>query len=323
MKRVFINFFLTGLLLTWVGNVSFAQRKQIFNGVKKAVTGDYTKTISAAGKEVEQSAAKVAKQAAAASAPKIPSTVEMNASVTTLAPLMDPITIKPFQIPSISQTIVRPLKRPIIGFQTTVLGTPIRTAVERAHRWGALPEKHEKMPNLLPKKVFSVSTFADMSYAGSILPPLPIRKHPFLMYRGMGLNADGVAIRNILENGLLLKDVGLDSNNLITMYAGNGHGAAIREASKLKFTNLTDDPSSAFHYAQRNITENRILVIVSVKDAPRGSIVRIQEDIPPSQIREMIALLRVEGRPTWCRIEIAEEGFRVTPYQNIVPPSLP
>ena len=137
------------------------------------------------------------------------------------------------------------------------------------------------------------------------------------MYRGLGLAADGASLRNILENGLLIKDVGRNSNDRRLAYASAGGMAALKAVARERVTNLTDSPDSALHYAWRH-AGNGLVVMVSVKESvERGAIVTVAHDIPAEQIHEVIALLEVNGKPAWCKIEPAEDGFKITPYNSV------
>lgn len=177
----------------------------------------------------------------------------------------------------------------------------------------------DALPKLQPAKTFRVDDLKDLLVTNlqvNDIPALPILEHPDYLYRGLGLNSNQ-DISNILTNGLRVQDVGHYSNGLILTLAASPHDAAAVSSSK--YTNLTRDPQIALHYALRNSRgiADRVAVIVGVRgENRRGPIIQVQHDIPASQVPLFMALLNVEGIPTWCRIQLQEGEFVVTPYEN-------
>ena len=183
----------------------------------------------------------------------------------------------------------------------------------------ALRAQLAALPKLQPERAFRAADLKDYLItnlpAGSV-PQLPLIEHPDYVYRGLGLNSNR-DIYNILTNGLLLKDVGNFSNGLLLTLAASPFDAAA--ISTTKYTNLTRTPSIALHYALRNSQgfEDRVAVIVSIRgEERRGPIIQVQHDIPATRISMLIVLLNVEGVPTWCRIQLQEGEFVITPYEN-------
>ncbi len=174
------------------------------------------------------------------------------------------------------------------------------------------------LPQPQPQHSFTVPNLEGLAEVPTSIPTFPGLVRQGYLYRGLGLPADGVALRNILENGLLLQDVGPDANNLVTSW-GVGR-ASLEEYKTLATTsviNLTSAPGYAVSFACNNAqSASRVPVVVVTQGIEEsGSIVRIYADIPPAQIREVFALLTLEGTPTWCRIELDEGQFKVTPYE--------
>lgn len=204
-------------------------------------------------------------------------------------------------------------KRLLYSLQTTV-GIPSKTAVENLRSWGAKPFKKPRRPALRPENAFTAKDFSALHYTQGTVPRLPFAPHPHRMYRGLGLKTDGADVRNILENGLLVKDVGRNNNDRRIAYASAGGLATLKAVANERVINLTDSPASALHYAWWH-ADKGMLVMVSVKESlERGSIITMPKDIPADKIHEVIALLEVNGIPTWCKIETMEEGFKITPY---------
>ena len=152
------------------------------------------------------------------------------------------------------------------------------------------------------------------------VPQLPWKEEPGILYRGMGLDTDGKSIRNILENGLLLKDVGPKNDAFLECTDGTTNGFIARYTSRMlgiRYTNLTLNPHFASCHAYDNIEKNRIGILVRVSGQREyATVVRAMEDIGPNYIEEMIALVTLNDRPTWCRVELTKDGrFRLTPYE--------
>ena len=183
----------------------------------------------------------------------------------------------------------------------------------------ALYTQFTALPQLQGKRTFQVADLRDFSITDSpknSIPALPVMEYPNYLYRVLGLNSNE-DIRNILINGLRLQDVGSDSNVLLMMLASSPQKAATLSSSK--YTNLTKSPETALHYALRNSNgaSNRMAVIVIVNGEEQyGPIVQVQHDIPATQISAVIALLNIDGVPTWCRVQLREGEFVITPYEN-------
>lgn len=210
-------------------------------------------------------------------------------------------------------------QRTIVGMQTS-LGVSVRKAVENTRSLGAVYVPRHKLPPSLEGYDATVPAFTNLTVKPELAPILPLTYNPEIMYRGLGLPADGKAIRNILQNGLRLEDVGSDSCNLLlSMACSDRNVGALRQMSQVKYTNLTNDPFFAFQYASRNTNGNNVPVIISVRGLPQDKILRVDYDIPADQIDEVLALVNWNGVPTWCRVTLAEDAFKLTPYLSVTP----
>ena len=56
-------------------------------------------------------------------------------------------------------------------------------------------------------------------------------------------------------------------------------------------------------------------MVVVVNSSARGEIIQFSWDIPAEEINSVIALLNVNGQKTWCKVEVAGEGFKITPFE--------
>lgn len=235
--------------------------------------------------------------------------------------------------PTILQRVVKKHKRLLIGTQVSLgvplraaverayrLGVPLRAPVERAYRLGAQPEKHIRKLPLLEAKSFLTpdlqELFVTAEQRALPSPRQPFAVRPQLIFRGLALAPENTApaIRNILENGLRLKDVGHHAANHTSSLAAGINVKAATLAAK-PVTNLTADPFAAADWAKRRAYENSTLVVVVVNSSARGEIIQFSWDIPAEEINSVIALLNVNGQKTWCKVEVAGEGFKITPFE--------
>lgn len=178
-----------------------------------------------------------------------------------------------------------------------------------------LAQRKASLPQLLENNKQTVSSFENLEVHQQEIPTLPWIEEPQILYRGLGLPVDAKAVRNILENGLLVKDVGPESNTLATIYAA-GSRASLSHVAHVRYTNLTNDPSTALHYAGRNNVNGQVIVLVRVTGiADYKDIVRVEADIPPAQIEEMLVLVSLDGHPQWCRVELKGNQLELTPYE--------
>ena len=179
-------------------------------------------------------------------------------------------------------------------------------------------EQIAALPQLLPQEAFTTRSFEKLIPVGETIPQVPFAEQEGTLYRGLGLETDGKAIKHILDQGLLVQDAGDYSNMLLVSLMTTPEDAAAASASK--FTNLTKSPGTALHYAQKNgkrDADKVLPVIVAVRgEIEYGKVVRVQHDIPTKNIQETIVLLQINGTPTWCHVENTEDGFLVIPYER-------
>ena len=181
-----------------------------------------------------------------------------------------------------------------------------------------LEQLRASLPQLQPEKAFEVTEFSDLLAEKLPAQPLPLLAEPGVLYRGMALSADGASVHNILQNGLLVADAGVEANTLNIALAGGQRGA-LRSLAAHPVTNLTSFPQDAADWGSKRLTSDKeLLVIVGVNGQERsGSIVTTDQDIPASNITHLIAPLEVSGQPLWCEISLNADGtFLVIPYQN-------
>lgn len=174
------------------------------------------------------------------------------------------------------------------------------------------------LPRLQPEKAFEVTGFSDLIAEKLPTQPLPFLAEPGILYRGMALSADGAFIHNILQNGLLVADSGVEANTLNMAFSG-GHRGSIQALAARPVTNLTSLPQEAANWGSKRLTSGKeLLVIVRVNGQERsGNVVTIDQDIPADNITHMIAPLTLSGKPVWCEISLNADGtFLVIPYHN-------
>ena len=97
-------------------------------------------------------------------------------------------------------------------------------------------------------------------------------------------------------------------------FASAGGPVSLQQFSKIRLINLTDSPATALHYGWRNSHKGMVAVVVVKEPRERGEVVAFSTDIPAEKIYGVIALLSLDGVPTWCRIETATNGFRIIPF---------
>lgn len=206
-------------------------------------------------------------------------------------------------------------RRPLIGIQK-FFGLTTRKSWENLQKLGAVHIPPTPRPRLTEDAAFTTQNLTELSVPRTEREAAAL--HPFqnqrgLIYRGLALNSDE-AFRNILENGLLIKDAGSESNTLMLAISG-GMGRPSTAACK-KITNLTDKSTDAVMWAGKRMGRNDINAVVVVKSQEKGDVIITTEDIPAEDIYAVTALLRVNGKPTWCKVELEGDGFRITPYQE-------
>ena len=196
------------------------------------------------------------------------------------------------------------------------VGISPRQAVTNMRHLGIPPTHRPPFPKPNKTQSFAVPDFTDLAYESGELPASPFAPHPYYVYHGLGLSTDGNAVRNILENGLLVKDVGPDHNTLRLSYASHMGGGALQTIASQPVINLTNSPTVALHYAKRYQAKGMLVLVVVKEKQNHKKIIATPDDIPASDIQAVAAVLSIHGRPTWCQIELTEDGFLVTPYAD-------
>lgn len=204
----------------------------------------------------------------------------------------------------------------LVGLQKMV-GLSTRQAWTNLKQLGAVYTPKNPRPKLLEEQAFVTEDFTQLIPApkGKDEAPtlIPFQNQRGLIYRGLALNADGKAIRNILENGLRVQDSGEESNTLRIAYASRGGPSAVKTVLD-PVINLTSGPNSASSWAAKRMRHQDIRVVVVVHSQEQGSIIVETKDIPPADIYAVTALLNIDGTRTWCKVELEGENFRITPY---------
>lgn len=174
------------------------------------------------------------------------------------------------------------------------------------------------LPKLQPENAFETATFSQLITSTRPTQQVPLVVEPGVLYRGLALNSDGAAIKNILENGLQIADVGTEANTRNLAMSGGIPGVV---RATRPHTNLTSFPNDAVNWAKLRAgnMEDKLIIIVKVEKQTReaGKVVAVYEDIPPQQISQIIAPLNVNGEATWCQISLGQDGtFVITPYET-------
>ena len=173
------------------------------------------------------------------------------------------------------------------------------------------------LPQLNPAHAFETNEFSHLLATYLPQEPLPLLERPGVLYRGMALSTDGKAVKNILENGLRLKDLGSHATTKMLAMSGGMRGTV---AEVRPVTNLTSIPSEALYWATQRIEENKKLLVIAVVNGQQGTgeVVLASEDIPAEQIAYLLVPLHLADGPHWYRVELAENSpygpFRLTPY---------
>ena len=151
------------------------------------------------------------------------------------------------------------------------------------------------------------------------IPPLPFMEEANVAFRGMALVPNDII--DILDKGLLLDKVSA-KNGRRNLALAAGQRGYLTHFSKHPPINATPSPESAAYWGVKNLElEHPLLVITKIKDIPnREEIINIAQDIPASQIDELIVLLGVDQGQTrknfWFRIERHDGGYKITPYKR-------
>ncbi len=190
-------------------------------------------------------------------------------------------------------------------------------ALKLAQQAQELQARRAALPQLQPEQAYEIDDFTPFVTKELPTAPIPLLEEPGVLYRGLALPTDGIAVKNILANGLLLKDLGNHATTKLLSISGGTRGAvsAIRPV-----TNLTSLPEDAIYWATQHKTPGHDLwAVVTVDGIPQsGKIVIYSEDIPADQIVHVLIPLQLKAIPTWCDVSLTQDGhFLVIPYQPI------
>ena len=179
------------------------------------------------------------------------------------------------------------------------------------------------LPPLAFEQSFTVSTLEDYVPAPESLkeiPSVPFVEEPkTIAYRGLALTNDGEAIRNILINGMRTQDVGNHSSTYLSALSAGSRGA-LRQLSSRPLISVTGKPGEAAFWGKlRSLEGNSPLVtVVKMNGNFQGKNVEfIAQDIPASQIEDVIVLLNINNNLTWCKVQLNPDNtLLVTPYST-------
>lgn len=205
-------------------------------------------------------------------------------------------------------------KKMLFSIQRAV-GISAMKAGRNLQKWGAAPSIRPPLPTPLGEPFFAkeISTLIPESQIGR--GEMPVTENPQLIYRGMAL--DAAALHNVLEHGMLLKDVSHESTTLRLAYASKTmHPATMDKVASTPVNNFTKYPISAANWASQRLGENETVVLVSIKSYEKGAVIIETRDILPEEFYDVLAVLEVNGNPTWCKVELAENGYKITPYTS-------
>lgn len=174
----------------------------------------------------------------------------------------------------------------------------------------------EVSPAVLSAQGYEMTSLEAYRLPKSLVPPpYPVASRPGVMFRGMGLNANGKSLQNIASTGLQLDKVSVENNALLLMMSGERYGAQL-SISKMKFINFTNSAKMASRYALRHGKDGNIPVVLQMSGIEDGNIIRLAADVPASHIKQIDALLFIEGAPRWGKLEVLPGGgFKFFPYQ--------
>ena len=193
------------------------------------------------------------------------------------------------------------------------LGLSAMKAGRNLQKWGASPTVRPPLPTPLgePFLIDDLSSLIPESQIGR--GNMPVEENPQLIYRGMALDAE--ALKNILKNGMLLKDVTPASATQYLPYSfTTTETPNIPKEGFVHINNFTKSPALAANWASMKLSKKSTVVLVSVKSYKKGTFIVETEDILPDKFYDVLAVLQINDNPTWCKVELLDEGYKITPY---------
>ena len=154
-------------------------------------------------------------------------------------------------------------------------------------------------------------------------PTMPIPTNNIYLYRGMGLDADG--LRNVLQNGLRVEDVktgasAIDIQSRLLSVGTMPVSSEMLQPFAEKQTYLAVHAERTVHFAYMHAFEEGKLPVIVVVDkkwrVSDGDHV-ITQDIPAADLKEVAILVNgPQDTPIWCKVSLAQDGqrFVLAPY---------
>lgn len=133
------------------------------------------------------------------------------------------------------------------------------------------------------------------------LPDYPVQLYPGDMARGMVLRQPAQDLHEIFSKGLLASRCGIDA------------------WTQKRLIFMVNTPSIAARYARANEPGLPVIVHISGFDGKSNHMTETEQDIPPSQIVRVSALVNLNGHLTWGQITPAADGFLFHPYRTSIP----
>ncbi len=174
----------------------------------------------------------------------------------------------------------------------------------------------DTLPRINPQHQFETTDFSTLLSNEMPAHDLPLLAQDGILYRGMALDPAGSSLHNILTRGILLQDLGSHATTKLLAVSGGMRGN-VSAVSSHPAINLTSFPQDALYWATQRLEPGKeLLVIVSVQGIEQsGKVVLYSQDIPATQITQVLVPLHINGQTTWCQIEqTPNHTFRVTPY---------
>lgn len=193
------------------------------------------------------------------------------------------------------------------------LGISAMKAGHNLQNWGSAPtvKPHLPIPMGEPFLIDDLSSLIPESQIGR--GNMPVEENPQLIYRGMALDAE--ALKSILKNGMLLKDVTPASATQYLPYSfTTTETPNIPKEGFVHINNFTKSPALAANWASMKLSKKSTVVLVSVKSYKKGTFIVEMEDILPDKFYDVLAVLQINDNPTWCKVELLDEGYKITPY---------
>lgn len=206
----------------------------------------------------------------------------------------------------------RTLKKALFPSRIQATSIKVQAQIERALS-RAISAQITKPPHIrlvlekssMPVPELSLPTGYLLACSGPF-PPFPFKPNNNEMYRGMVLESNGLALRHILKHGL---EVNKSHYENFAAY----NGIQYPEGTKAIYATLK--PEIAMRFILADNDRVYLPIILHLKKVGWRDIVSIPHDIPPSWIRQVSTLLKVDGKLRWGELKLNKEGdFLFLPY---------